>query len=65
MARDAACAALQDEGQVIGGLMLQLQSAFGILALLALAWAFGENRRAVSWRQGGIGLVVTVGLCPR
>ncbi len=40
--------------------MLQLQSAFGIVALLALAWLFGENRRAVSLRQAGIGLVVTL-----
>ena len=34
-------------------IMLQLQSALGVLALLALAWALGENRRAVSWRQAG------------
>ena len=40
--------------------MLQLQSAFGVLALLAIAWALGENRRAVSWRQMAIGLVVTI-----
>ncbi|MGH6709898.1 MAG: NupC/NupG family nucleoside CNT transporter [Bradyrhizobium sp.] len=40
--------------------MLQLQSAFGVLALLAIAWTLGENRRAVSWRQMGIGLAVTV-----
>src|ERR1700741_5151450 len=39
--------------------MLQLRSAIGIFALLALAWAFGENRRAVSLRQAAIGLVVT------
>jgi concentrative nucleoside transporter, CNT family len=39
--------------------MLQLQSAFGIFALLAMAWAFGENRRAVSLRQAAIGLGVT------
>src|ERR1700758_4918606 len=39
--------------------MLQLQSAFGIVALLALAWALGENRRAVSVRQAIIGLAVT------
>ncbi|MDB5621162.1 nucleoside transporter C-terminal domain-containing protein [Tardiphaga sp.] len=39
--------------------MLQLQSAFGVLALLALAWALGENRRRVSWRQAAIGLIVT------
>ncbi|MGA7804381.1 NupC/NupG family nucleoside CNT transporter [Bradyrhizobium sp.] len=40
--------------------MLQLQSAFGIFALLAIAWAFGENRRAVSIRQAAIGLVATI-----
>jgi CNT family concentrative nucleoside transporter len=40
--------------------MLQLQSAFGVLALLAIAWALGENRRAVSWRQMALGLVVTI-----
>jgi CNT family concentrative nucleoside transporter len=40
--------------------MLQLQSAFGVFALLAIAWALGENRRAVSLRQAAIGLVVTV-----
>ena len=40
-------------------MMLQLQSASGVIALLAIAWAFGENRRAVSLRQAAIGLVVT------
>ena len=40
--------------------MLQLQSAFGVVALLGIAWALGENRRAVSWRQAAIGLAVTV-----
>ena len=40
--------------------MLQLQSAFGVLALLAIAWALGENRRAVSLRQMAIGLAVTL-----
>src|SRR3979411_3520369 len=38
--------------------MLQLQSAFGVLALLAITWAFSENRRAVSLRQAAIGLAV-------
>src|SRR6476661_8378750 len=42
-----------------GGIMLQLQSAFGGFALLAIAWAFGENRSAVSLRQAAIGLFVT------
>jgi concentrative nucleoside transporter, CNT family len=40
--------------------MLQLQSAFGVLALLAIAWAVGENRGAVSLRQAAIGLAVTL-----
>ena len=40
--------------------MLQLQSAFGVFALLAIAFAFGENRRNVSLRQAAIGLFVTV-----
>src|SRR3954452_16688199 len=42
------------------GTMLQVQSAFGVLALLAIAWALGENRRAVSLRQMAVGLAVTV-----
>src|ERR1700735_4547032 len=40
--------------------MLQLQSAFGVLALLAIAWACGENRRTVSLRQTAVGLTVTL-----
>src|SRR4030081_3985259 len=40
--------------------MPQLQSLFGVFALLAIAWAFGENRGAVSLRQAAIGLVVTL-----
>jgi CNT family concentrative nucleoside transporter len=40
--------------------MRQLQSAFGIIALLGIAWAFGENRRAVSLRQAAVGLGVTL-----
>ena len=39
--------------------MLQLQSAFGVFALLGIAWVFGENRRAVSLKQAAIGLAVT------
>jgi concentrative nucleoside transporter, CNT family len=40
--------------------MLQLQSAVGVVALLALAWAVSENRRAVSLRQAAIGLAATL-----
>jgi concentrative nucleoside transporter, CNT family len=43
-----------------GGIMLQLQSAFGVFALLVLAWIFGENRRRASPKQTAIGLVVTL-----
>jgi concentrative nucleoside transporter, CNT family len=42
-----------------GVIMLQLQSALGIFALLAIAWGFGEDRGAVSIRQAAIGLAVT------
>src|SRR6202166_4252778 len=40
--------------------MLQLQSLFGVFALLAIAWGLGENRGAVSLRQAAIGLFVTI-----
>ena len=40
--------------------MPNLQSTFGILAILALAWLISENRRAVNWRQAGIALGVTL-----
>jgi CNT family concentrative nucleoside transporter len=39
--------------------MEELQSAFGIAGLLAIAWVLSENRRAVSWRQAAVGLAVT------
>jgi CNT family concentrative nucleoside transporter len=40
--------------------MQQLQSAFGVFVLLAIAWAISENRRAVSLRQAAVGLAVTL-----
>jgi CNT family concentrative nucleoside transporter len=40
--------------------MLQLQSLFGVFALLAIAWTLGENRGAVSLKQAAIGLAVTL-----
>ncbi len=40
--------------------MLQLQSALGIIALLAIAWAISEHRRQVAWRPVAIGLALTV-----
>ncbi|MCC6776220.1 MAG: nucleoside:proton symporter [Hyphomicrobiales bacterium] len=39
--------------------MQNLQSAFGVLALLALAWAVSEDRRAVAWSRAAAGLAVT------
>ncbi len=39
--------------------MLQLQSAFGVLALVALTWAISERPRAVSWRRVALGLAVS------
>src|SRR5262245_49627809 len=39
--------------------MPNLQSAFGVFALLAIAWVISENRRAVDWKQAAIGLAVT------
>ena len=44
------------------GSMLNLQSAFGVIALLALAFAISEKRGAVSWRRVGISLALTVAL---
>lgn len=40
--------------------MAQLQSVFGIVTLLAIAWALGENRRAVDAKQTLIALAVTL-----
>src|SRR5262245_29185931 len=40
--------------------MQNLQSAFGILALLAIAWIVSEDRWAVSLKQAAVGLVVTI-----
>ncbi len=40
--------------------MLQIQSAFGVVALLAIAWGCGENRRAMSLTQAAAGLVATL-----
>jgi CNT family concentrative nucleoside transporter len=37
-----------------------MQSAFGIVALLAIGWIISENRRAVSWRRVGASLLLTL-----
>jgi CNT family concentrative nucleoside transporter len=42
--------------------MQHLQSTLGIVAILAFAFLISENRRAVNWRQAGIGLGATFAL---
>jgi concentrative nucleoside transporter, CNT family len=42
--------------------MEQLQSALGIVALIAFAWIISENRRAVRWRSVAAGLALTIAL---
>ncbi len=42
--------------------MQHLQSALGVIAILAIALALSENRRAVPWRPVAIGLAVTFAL---
>ncbi|MEK7877501.1 MAG: Na+ dependent nucleoside transporter N-terminal domain-containing protein, partial [Pseudomonadota bacterium] len=39
---------------------LALQSAFGFVAILALAWLVSENRRAVAWRTIIAGIVLQI-----
>ncbi len=40
--------------------MQHLQSALGVVALLAFAWAIGENRRAVNWRSTAAAFAATL-----
>jgi concentrative nucleoside transporter, CNT family len=40
--------------------MQHLQSALGVVALLAFAWAISEKRGAVNWKSAGAALVVTI-----
>ena len=42
--------------------MQNLQSASGVVALLAFAWLLSEDRSAVSWRRVAIGLALTFAL---
>jgi nucleoside permease NupC len=42
--------------------MANLQSALGVVAIIAIAFSISEDRRAVAWRQAGIGLAVTFAL---
>src|SRR5882757_4823409 len=40
--------------------MQNLQSGLGIVAMLGIAFALSENRRAIAWKQAGIGLAATI-----
>ena len=40
--------------------MQHLQSALGVVVLIAFAWAIGEDRRAVDWKSVGAALLVTL-----
>ena len=40
--------------------MQNLQSALGVVAMLGIAFALSENRRAVAWKKAGIGLAATI-----
>src|SRR6266481_10136096 len=40
--------------------MQNLQSALGVVAMLGIALALSEDRRAVAWKQAGIGLAATI-----
>jgi CNT family concentrative nucleoside transporter len=42
--------------------MTLLRGLLGMLALILLAWLFSSNRKAVSWRVVGIGLLIQIGL---
>ena len=48
----------------LGGLVAHLQSALGIIAIIALAWALSEDRRAFSWRlaAGTVALQAAIAL---
>ena len=43
-------------------MLANLQSALGVVAILALSWLISENRRAVPWRPVLVGLAITVAL---
>ena len=39
---------------------MQLQSALGVVGLLAIAWLVSERRGAVAWKQVGLALALTI-----
>jgi CNT family concentrative nucleoside transporter len=42
--------------------LIRLQSLLGVFAMVAIAWAISENRRAVSVKRIALGLAVTIAL---
>ena len=42
--------------------LLVAQGVAGMVALIAVAWAISENRRAFPWRTAAIGLAVQIAL---
>jgi CNT family concentrative nucleoside transporter len=49
----------QPSGYRASHVMQTLQSAAAVVAIIAIAFIISENRRAVNWRQAGLGLAVT------
>ncbi|HEY4125385.1 MAG TPA: Na+ dependent nucleoside transporter N-terminal domain-containing protein, partial [Rhizomicrobium sp.] len=43
-------------------MLVHLQSALGIVAIIALAWVLSENRRAFPWRTVIVGLGLQIGI---
>ena len=43
-------------------MLVHLQSALGIVAIIALAWLLSENRRAFPWRTVVVGLALQIGI---
>ena len=43
-------------------MLVHLQSALGIVAIIALAWLLSENRRAFPWRTVAVGLALQIGI---
>src|SRR5690242_10038847 len=54
-------------GAGMDSLLPHLQSALGIIVIIAIAWAVSEDRRAFDWRivAGGLGLQLALALLLR
>ena len=56
---DDSAAATISSGNGVRHVMENLQSAAGVIAIIAIAFIISENRGAVNWRRAAIGLAVT------